>query len=137
MVYTLFKITERYFALNEIYRYIRVQKMCRQVIQTRSCLYYTLIRQYKGNKIKKKSYVDYFVLFACLLFFYLIFFLFIFFIVYRLALRSLRISDLYNFSFTHPMTIASLQLPESMMEMCSVALTFESVDEFLKCDHSE
>ena len=30
----------------------------------------------------------------------------------------------------------TLSLPESVMETCSVVLTFESVDEILWCDHS-
>ena len=30
----------------------------------------------------------------------------------------------------------ALKLPESIMETCSVVLTFESVDEILWCDHS-
>ena len=30
----------------------------------------------------------------------------------------------------------SLSLPESIMETCSVVLTFETVDEILWCDHS-
>ena len=36
------------------------------------------------------------------------------------------------------MTLRSLtlSLPESIMETCSVVLTFESVDEILWCDHS-
>ena len=30
----------------------------------------------------------------------------------------------------------TLSLPECLMEFCKVALTFESVDEILRCDHS-
>ena len=30
----------------------------------------------------------------------------------------------------------ALSLPEYLMEFCKVALTFESADEFLWCDHS-
>ena len=34
------------------------------------------------------------------------------------------------------MFVSTLSLPESIMETCSVVLTFESVDELLWCDHS-
>ena len=34
------------------------------------------------------------------------------------------------------MSSLTLSLPESIMETCSVVLTFESVDEILWCDHS-
>ena len=32
--------------------------------------------------------------------------------------------------------ILTISLPKSIMETCSVVLTFESVDEILWCDHS-
>ena len=34
------------------------------------------------------------------------------------------------------LNLLTLLLPESIVEICSVVLTFESVDEILQCDHS-
>ena len=36
----------------------------------------------------------------------------------------------------HVVRLKTLSPPESIMETCSVVLTFESVDEILWCDHS-
>ena len=48
----------------------------------------------------------------------------------KLSLRSIHIVTLYSIN------CLTVSLPESIMETCSVVLTFESVDWIIWCDHS-